>query len=225
MELASRAAELSADLAPVRYRPAPASASSGNPLPSSTSAAVVRPVRVESCRKIRLERDANPRLCRMCPLDPISPNQTNEQDAGSRAPQRKRILWTPNRLWSALRAEDKRRVATELGCGLSNVVAPAGLRSASGCRRPGREGATTVPERQLDWWSGGIVLQRSEAGARSAVRILRILAEDPALLTAVRVPLTEPRSRACSMAYSTYSTAFPGSARLAEGPELTSPCL
>ena len=35
----------------------------------------------------------------------------------------KRLAWTPDRLWSALQADDKRKVAGALGCGVSNVYA------------------------------------------------------------------------------------------------------
>lgn len=42
----------------------------------------------------------------------------------ARSPSRaKRIAWTPDRLWFALLADDKKRVAAALGCGLSNVYA------------------------------------------------------------------------------------------------------
>ena len=39
------------------------------------------------------------------------------------SPTAKRIAWTTDLLWSALQSDDKRRVAADLGCGLSNVYA------------------------------------------------------------------------------------------------------
>jgi phosphatidylserine/phosphatidylglycerophosphate/cardiolipin synthase-like enzyme len=54
-------------------------------------------------------------------LHPMSPNETHKPRPP--AGRRNRILWTPDRLWAALRSEDKKRVAANLGCGLSNVYA------------------------------------------------------------------------------------------------------
>jgi hypothetical protein len=43
--------------------------------------------------------------------------------ARSSSPAVKRIVWTPDWLWFALRSDDKKRVAAIFGCGLSNVYA------------------------------------------------------------------------------------------------------
>ncbi len=57
-------------------------------------------------------------------LNPISTDKTHKSDRPRnlpRAARNKRISWTPNRLWSTLRSEDKKQVAAGLGCSLSNV--------------------------------------------------------------------------------------------------------
>lgn len=57
-----------------------------------------------------------------------------------------RIEWTPDRLWSALRSDDKTRVAANLGCGVSNVYARVqGFRATS----PGGSGFRHVIDRDI----------------------------------------------------------------------------
>ncbi len=52
-----------------------------------------------------------------------SPRSGAKSRSGAPSPTSKRIAWTPDLLWSALRTKDKRQVAAALGCGLSNVYA------------------------------------------------------------------------------------------------------
>jgi hypothetical protein len=75
-----------------------------------------------------------------------SPRAGAKSTARPRSPTAKRIAWTPDRLWSALRADDKRRVAAALGCGLSNVYARVQkFRSTS----PGGSGFRHVVDRDV----------------------------------------------------------------------------
>ena len=58
----------------------------------------------------------------------------------------KRIAWTPDRLWSALLADDKERVAAALGCGRSNVYARVHRFRATS---PGGSGLRHVVDRDV----------------------------------------------------------------------------
>lgn len=53
----------------------------------------------------------------------MSPNEKRKPRVRPAVVRKDRIRWTPDLLWAALRAEDKRRVAESLGCGLANVYA------------------------------------------------------------------------------------------------------
>lgn len=81
-------------------------------------------------------------------------SKTTQQDARNRALQRrsassrsrKRISWTPELLWSALQADDKKLVAAKLGCGLSNLYARVeGFRGTS----PGGKGLRHFVDREV----------------------------------------------------------------------------
>ena len=75
-----------------------------------------------------------------------SPRTGARSTARPPSPTSKRIAWTPARLWSALRSDDKRRVAAALGCGLSNVYARLQrFRSTS----PGGSGLRHVVDRDV----------------------------------------------------------------------------
>ena len=75
-----------------------------------------------------------------------SPRTRAKSAARPPSPTAKRIAWTPDRLWSALRSHDKRRVAVALGCGLSNVYARLQrFRSTS----PGGSGLRHVVDRDV----------------------------------------------------------------------------
>lgn len=66
----------------------------------------------------------------------------------------RRTLWTPDRLWSALRSDDKNRVAVELGCGASNVYERVRRFRAS---TPGGPGFRHVMDRDIHVLMAGIL--------------------------------------------------------------------
>lgn len=79
----------------------------------------------------------------------------------SRPASVKRIVWTPDRLWFALRSDDKKRVAETLGCGLSNVYARVQRFRATS---PGGSGLRHVVDRDVH-----LVMARMLDGARYEV--------------------------------------------------------
>ena len=68
---------------------------------------------------------------RRSPSSQSEPDAASSGESGAPAPRRSyartpspgktRIAWTVDRLWSALRSDDKRRFAAALGCGVSNL--------------------------------------------------------------------------------------------------------
>ncbi|MFT5141468.1 MAG: phosphatidylserine/phosphatidylglycerophosphate/cardiolipin synthase-like enzyme [Rhodothermales bacterium] len=83
---------------------------------------------------------------------------TTRSSEGSRSARAKRIAWTPDRLWFALRSDDKKWAAARLGCGVSNVYARVhGFRATS----PGGSGFRHVIDRDIH-----LMMARMLDGAR-----------------------------------------------------------
>ncbi|MBO6575170.1 MAG: phospholipase D family protein [Rhodothermales bacterium] len=102
------------------------------------------------------------------PRDSTSPDRPRGPLGRGRREATKRIKWTPDRLWLAWRAEDKTRVATTLGCGLSNVYARIqAFRSTT----PGGSAARHFVDRDIHLQMGRM-LQDARYEALAAVAFL-----------------------------------------------------